>query len=249
MLRNWLSEAAATAAANAAKAEAQAAANELARLTMPNLADIAAIQAVQRSLTQIGAALGAPVQAIAAATDSDADVAKATASRVMRTYEAATEPLAMPWVQDQPPVLTPGTALAAEQAAAAAAQPTPALPGGMPMMPPGFSMGPLSVAPVQTAYRAPVYAESGVSSEELEPQPIPVSTPDATVSVPGAMAPGAGAPAMDSESEHRAGLTPEGADVIGLDNGIVSAPAVLGGSASTAPAPTTQQTAAGSGAA
>jgi hypothetical protein len=38
------------------------------------------------------------------------------------------------------------------------------------------------------------------------------------------------------EDPHRAGVTVEGADAIGFDNGIVSAPAVLGGS-SAAPEP------------
>ncbi|WP_280450330.1 PPE domain-containing protein [Nocardia cyriacigeorgica] len=104
-LREWLTEAASAAANNAVRAETQVAAYEVARLAMPDSAEIQAIQEIQRLLEQVGSALGAPIQAVAATTDADADAAKAAASRVMRGYESASAPLAQPWVQQPPPVI------------------------------------------------------------------------------------------------------------------------------------------------
>jgi PPE-repeat protein len=237
-LRDWLAGAAQEAAANAAKAEEQAAANELARLTMPNIADIQAIQAAAQMLRQIGVSMGAPVQAIAAVTDHDSEIAKATSARVMRIYEAATEPLATPWVLDQPPQLTAGTALAAEQAGAQA----PKLPEPEQMTAAALSsnVDPASFAvapPTKTAYRAPSFVESATTAEDAE-QAVPVSPASSGGSMPAssfsAVAPGAAAAALQSQ-EHRAGIAVDGADVIGIDNGIVSAPEVLGGSSAPPP--------------
>ncbi|MCM6776094.1 PPE family protein [Nocardia sp. CDC159] len=235
-LRDWLADAAVAAGSNAAKAEAQAAAYELARLTMPNAAHIAAIEAVQRSIEQIGAAMGAPIKAVAAATDTEADAAKATASRVMRVYEAATEPLATPWAHTEPPVLTAGASLEAERGGTPLPQPpTATVPTGMPAMPAGFGMGPTPVAPVKTEYRAPVYAQSGQASEVRVPQQITVPVGEPATPMPAAVPPGAAAAAAaQTDEEHRAGLVAEGADVIGLEGGIVSAPAVLGAPPETA---------------
>jgi hypothetical protein len=238
-LRDWLAGAAQAAAANAARAEEQAAANELARLTMPNIADIEAIQAAQQMLQQIGISLGAPIRAIAAVTDTDSDAVKAAASRVMRIYEAATEPLAIPWVQDLPPVLTSGAALRAEQSGGQA----PQLPMSevLPVLPRSFDPAAISVPLIQTAYIAPSYVES--ATDQQVPVPVPVPEAGAAGQVPASAVPGvvgpatAGAAPMESESEHRAGITVEGADVIGIGSGIVSAPAVLGGSAASTARP------------
>jgi PPE-repeat protein len=232
-LRDWLAGAAQAAAANAAKAEEHAAANELARLTMPNMADIKAILEAQQMLQQIGISLGAPIQAIAAVTDTNSDMAKATASRVMRIYEAATEPLATPWVQDHPPVLSAGTALAAEQANAQV--PKLPEPEGVPVLPPSFDPAAFAIAaPARTAYRAPSFVESATTAEEAT-EVVPASATTAASQIPASGVPGAVAPAAAAGSalqneEHRAGIAVEGADAVGLDNGIVSAPAVLGGS-------------------
>ncbi|WP_067674194.1 PPE domain-containing protein [Nocardia miyunensis] len=228
-LRDWLAGAAQAAAANAAKAQEHAAANELARLTMPNMADIKAIQEAQQMLQQIGISLGAPIQAIAAVTDTDSDIAKATASRVMRVYEAATEPLATPWVQDHPPELTSGTALAAEQAGAQV--PKLPEPEGVPVLPPSFDPAAFAITPpMKTAYRAPSFVESTTAAEEAaEVVPASATSQIPAGGIPGAVAPGAAAAGLQNE-EHRAGIAVEGADAIGIDNGIVSAPAVLGGS-------------------
>jgi len=249
-LRDWLSGAAQAAAANAAKAEQQAAANELARLTMPNMAEIELIVQAQQMLQSIGAMLGSPIQAVAAVTDTDADAAKAAASRVMRIYEAATEPLATSWVQDHPPVLTSSAALAAEQAGAPMTR-MPSMPQ-MSQMPVGvgaLSLDPSSLVmppPAPTAYVTPSYNDESVTAQAV-PEAVPVDAAGAVGQVPASPMPGpvaAGAPGMpmtQAEVEHRASLTVEGTDAIGIDNGIVSAPAVLGGAAAAAPAaPATQ---------
>ncbi|MEV0293227.1 PPE domain-containing protein [Nocardia sp. NPDC050710] len=227
-LRDWLSEAASAATANAVRAETQAAAYELARLTMPNTADIAAIQQVQRMLDSIGAALGAPIRAVAAQTDADADVAKAAASRVMRTYEAATEPLAMPWEHQQPPVLASEAALDAERAGAnVPVGQTPVPPMGFPGMGIPSLGGFVAAAREKTAYRTPVLVQSETPQtvETVTPHAVPTTHPASMPLVPAAMAPGAAA-AQEEEYESRAGDA--GVDVLGPELGIVSAPAVLG---------------------
>ncbi|MFJ2835033.1 MULTISPECIES: PPE domain-containing protein [Nocardia] len=242
-LREWLIDTAAAATANAARLQAQVLAYEVAALAMPNTADIAAITAMQQALEQVGTALGAPIKAIAAQTDTEADVAKAVASRVMRSYEAASEPLATPWLHAPPPPIAPESALAGEQSAKAG---TPGAPGAAAV--PGLgALGlgalPPMPAPVQTAYRAPVFVQSAAAATTT-PQPTPVATPtgQAAPVVPGAM--GAGAGGQDSASRFpRAGLAYEESDQLVAEGEIQAAPAVLGvaerpapptGSASTA---------------
>ncbi|MEV6062054.1 PPE domain-containing protein [Nocardia asteroides] len=232
-LREWLLETAAAATANAARLQAQVLAYEVAALAMPNTADIAAITAMQQALEQVGTALGAPIKAIAAQTDAESDVAKAVASRVMRSYEAATEPLATPWLHAPPPPIAPETALAGERSAKAE---TPGTPGAFT---PGFGaigLGalPSLPAPVQTAYRAPVFVQS--TATVSTPQATPVATPtgQAAPLVPGAMAPGAGG--QDSTARFpRAGLAYEESDQLVAEGEIQAAPAVLGVAERAAP--------------
>ncbi|MER7453412.1 PPE domain-containing protein [Nocardia beijingensis] len=243
-LRDWLTDTANSAAANAGRAETQAAAYEVARLAMPNAGDLASIRAVQQTLEQVGAALGAPLRAIAASTHEDADLAKATAARVMRTYEGATEPLAEPWQQDQPPVLTSATALQAEQgvaaghaeAAASARMPLVA----MPAMP-----GPVVVPRVRTAYRTRVFvaAETVEAAKTTIPQGVPSSTGTQLPVVAGPTAATASGATQEQGREARAGYAEP--DVLGADVGITAAPAVLG--AAEQP-PAGRATATGSGA-
>ncbi|WP_039795620.1 PPE domain-containing protein [Nocardia araoensis] len=238
-LRDWLVEAAAAAAANAARFQAQVAAYEIARLTMPNTADLENLQQVQRMLESMTGMLGAPIRAIAADTDAEQDAAKAMASRVMRNYEMATEPLALPWQHQEPPVVAPEQALTAEQAAASAeaAMPRGAAPiGAMPI-----GTVPIPAMPrVPTAYRAPVYAQSAATAEVVPRvtqatvntggQPAPL--------VPGAL--GQAGPAQEAARFPRASLPAETSDQIGFEGGIQAAPAVLGGAepAAHAVAPT-----------
>lgn len=234
-LRDWLAEAAAAAANNAVRAETQVAAYEVARLAMPNSMEIQAIQEIQRLLEQVGSALGAPIQAVAATTDADADAAKAAASRVMRGYEQASEPLAQPWTQQPPPVIVPAGALAAEQVSPPAAQPAaPALPPVTPgMFSGGGGLGPIPRA--KTSYQAAAFTETTTTEtvEVVAPQQVPA--PHGTVPmVPGAPF-AAAAGGQEEECQSRAGDA--GTDALGADLGIVSAPAVLG-----APEPAAPQT-------
>ncbi|MEV0684059.1 PPE domain-containing protein [Nocardia sp. NPDC050378] len=243
-LREWLLETAAAATANAARLQAQVLAYEVAALAMPNTADIAAIAAMQQALEQVGTALGAPIKAIAAQTDTEADAAKAVASRVMRSYEAATEPLSTPWLHAPPPPIAPETALTGERSGNPAA--TPAASGSLGIVGAGMGMGalPPMPAPIQTAYRAPVFAQSA-TAVTTTPQPTPVATPtgQAAPVAPAAMAPAAGG----QDTAHRfprAGLAHEEADQLVAEGEIQAAPAVLG-VAERAAAPTTNSTAEG----
>lgn len=230
-LRDWLTESATAAGDNALKAEKQAAAYELARLTMPNTMDIAAIQEIQRLLQLIGSMLGAPIHAVAAQTDTDSDAAKAAASRVMRSYEASTEPLALPWEHREPPVLAAPAALEAEQAnttlsASGSASARAVMPG---MVAPVFH-GLGAIPRAKTAYQAPVYAQTAAGetlqeSVAPQPQPVPAHTASSMPMMPGAMAPGVSA--QEEEYQPYAGVA-EATDALGPELGMVAAPAVLG---------------------
>ncbi|MFB7877981.1 PPE domain-containing protein [Nocardia sp. NPDC056064] len=239
-LREWLIETAAAATANAARLQAQVLAYEVAALAMPATADIAAITAMQQALEQVGAALGAPIKAIAAQTDTEADVAKAVASRVMRSYEAATEPLATPWLHAPPPSIAPETALTGEQAAETTppgAPATGALPG---LGTAGLGMLPGMPAPVQTAYRAPTFVQSTAAVTTTTPQATPVNTPTGHAPiVPGAMGAGAGGQSGGSAFP-RAGIAYEESDQLVAEGEIQAAPAVLG--VAERPAPQTGTT-------
>ncbi|MFI9633231.1 PPE domain-containing protein [Nocardia sp. NPDC051929] len=231
-LRDWLVDAAAAAAANAARFQAQVAAYEIARLAMPNTADLETLQQVQRMLESVTGMLGTPIRAIAADTDAEQDAARAMASRVMRNYEMATEPLALPWQHQQPPVVAPEQALAAEQAAGSAEAANSAT---MPRGAASIGAMPIGTVPipamprVPTAYQAPVYAQSAATAEV-----VPRAAP-ATVNAGGQPAPlvpgalGQAGLAQDAARFPRAGLPTETSDQIGFEGGIQAAPAVLGG--------------------
>ncbi|MDO3647285.1 PPE domain-containing protein [Nocardia mangyaensis] len=243
-LREWLVETAAAATANAARMHAQVLAYEVAAMAMPNTADIAAITAMQQALEQVGAALGAPIKAIAAQTDTEADAAKAVASRVMRSYEAATEPLATPWLHAPPPPIAPESALAGEQSGKPSA--APGVPG-VGVMPRIGGLGALPIpVPVQTAYRAPSFVQSTAAVGTTAPQAAPVATPTGHAPlVPGAMAAGVGA--QDSAARFpRAGIAYEESDQLVAEGEIQAAPAVLG-VAERAAAPTGEATATAEG--
>ncbi|APE33265.1 hypothetical protein BOX37_03995 [Nocardia mangyaensis] len=221
-LQAWLTEMAAVAAANAARAETQAAAYEVARLAMPNHGEIAAIRAVQDTIEQVGALLGAPVRGVGADNDAKGDIAHAAASRVMRGYESATEPLAQPWPAEQAPVIAPPAPLAAERASAAA---------HTPMVGP---MGPVlrgitSLPTMRTAYHTPVHVQGGsavtTTATVGTSNPVPVSSGHLPMA-PGAM----GAAAAGAEEEHtpRAGVAVEPTTAPDDHIGILAAPAVLG---------------------
>lgn len=234
-LREWLVEAAGAAAANAARLQAQVAAYEIARLAMPNTADIANIEQIRRMLESAGGMLGAPLKAVAAQTDTDADMAKAVASRVMRSYESATEPLAAPWQQPHPPQVAPDRALVAEQSARRAAASAPNfVPGTMPPSRMSVAM-PAGVPRVRTGYRAPMYSQAATTTETAA-QPVPVSARSSgaeAVPFGPAATGGGGGGAQDTPRFPRASLA--GADGDHLDGAVQAAPSVLG-AAEPAPA-------------
>ncbi|MBL1075176.1 PPE domain-containing protein [Nocardia sp. 2] len=223
-LRDWLGSAAAAAAANAVQAESHAAAYEIARLAMPDAGDVEKLQQFRELLEQVGSALGAPMLAKIALAESDADTVKAVASRVMRTYEAATEHLATPWEQQSPPPISAG--LQTTENVVSAEEPVANSPqGGVP----GYSMAPISIAPVKTEFRVRGNTDSTTAkTEQVVVQPVTThQSGSAMPMAPAAMAGG------QSDEEHTtreglAGVAPTDAD-LGLSSGMQVAPAVLGG--------------------
>ncbi|WP_433193032.1 PPE domain-containing protein [Nocardia sp. CA-107356] len=224
-LRDWLAEAAGAAAQNAARMQAQVVAYEVARLAMPNTADLESIQQVQRMLESIGGMLGAPLKAVAAQTDTDADLAKAVASRVMRSYESATEPLATSWQQAQPPRIAPDEALMAEQSARQSAT-VDTSPGALPMGAMSMPM-PGAVPRVRTSYRAPVYSQREPTTE-VTARPVPVhgAASDSSTVPFSPAASGGGVASRDVSRFPRASLAGDAGDH--LDGKIHAAPSVLG---------------------
>ncbi|MET9488656.1 PPE domain-containing protein [Nocardia sp. NPDC006630] len=226
-LRDWLASSAADAASNAAQAEAHAAAYEIAKLAMPDANDVEQIKQLKEMLEQLGTAVGAPMLAQVARTDTAADEAKAIAARVMRTYEAATESLATPWEHQAPPEITAGMDTGGNQAPAVdpdAAATTPEMPAM-----PGFPIGPIDIAPIKTEFRMRGNAQVDETiSERVVTQPVTVQTGASMPMAPAAAAAGGG----DGEDEHvtRSGLAGAPSDAeLGLTSGMQVAPAVLGG--------------------
>ncbi|MFC8527927.1 PPE domain-containing protein [Nocardia sp. NPDC057227] len=230
-LRQWLLDVAGAAAANAARMQAQVAAYEIAMIAMPNLVDIEAIQQAQRAVESIGAALGGPIKAVAAQTDTEADQAKAVASRVMRSYEAATEPLALAWEQQHPPRIAPEQPLQAEQAASSAAT----APGataklspasfGMPAIPIGI---PALPARELGGYRAPMVAQAATAAVETAPRATPVPAAPGGQSMPMTPLAQGGGAAQEAGRFPRAALPGETDDHLGEETAVQAAPAVLG---------------------
>ncbi|WP_459549320.1 PPE domain-containing protein [Nocardia sp. X0981] len=234
-LRDWLADAATAAGQNATRAGGQAVAYEVARLAMPHIAEVAALEDLKQGIEQAGAALGAPLVAAAAQVEGEQDRAQANAARVMQSYESATTPLADPWPQQRPPVIAASTALEAERNAATRPAPAAAgqaVPGGFPVGFPGRSVPLAKVAYQTRAIVQPVAA----------PEVVPVQSSAAKTesglsrAVPGGMAPAAGM-AADGERTVRAGSAgaPRPGDALNLEAGFDAAPPVLGAAADRAP--------------
>ncbi|MBJ8338584.1 PPE domain-containing protein [Antrihabitans sp. YC3-6] len=208
--QQWLADAAAAAGANAVKAEAQAAAHQIARLAMPSAAEVSLTKAAKDGIEKAGAALGAPLVAAAAKVEADQQQAKDRASRVMETYEKATEPLSTAWDQAKPPQIATSVALDAERAAEQA--PTPKLDAGN--LPGGFSGGlplgfPIAMARQQTKFYANTISQSAAKPTTIV---TPAATPIDTVAPMTPMAPGmAAAAANNCNDEHHAKPTRAGA--------------------------------------
>lgn len=234
-LRDWLADAATAAGQNATRAGGQAVAYEVARLAMPHIAEVAALEDLKQGIEQAGAALGAPLVAAAAQVAGEQDRAQANAARVMQSYESATTPLADPWPQRRPPVIATSTALEAERSAATrptAPVPGHAVPGGFPV---GFAAR--SVPPAKVAYRAQTVVQS-VATPEVVPAQSSAAKTDSGMSrgVPGGMAPAAGM-AADGERAVRAAAAgaPRPGDALNLEAGFDAAPPVLGAAPERAP--------------
>ncbi|MCP2289319.1 PPE domain-containing protein [Nocardia amikacinitolerans] len=234
-LREWLLEAAGSATQNATKTGSQALAYEVARLAMPHVAEIAALEEAKKSVEAIGAGLGAPLVGAAADIDAEQDLAKVNAARVMRVYEEATKPLETPWTQTTPPVIANSAALEAEQAVAEArptAVPATALPAS-------FAAAFARATPPPRAKAA--YTTQAVAAT-AEPTPLPVETAPVAgdsssasrMGVPAAMAPAAAM--QDDDRTLRAGAASAQPDKpFEVDAGFAAAPAVIGGAAEPAP--------------
>ncbi|WP_433491696.1 PPE domain-containing protein [Nocardia grenadensis] len=229
-LRDWLVDAAAAAGRNAGHAGGHAVAYEVARLAMPHIVEVAALEDLKQSVEQAGAALGAPLVAVAAQVDGEQSLARANAARVMQSYESATTSLADPWTQQRPPVIATSAALEAEQSTARATASVvgPATAGGRFAVLPGRA-----VSRAKVAYRARTVAQS-VSAPEVVPAKSLAASSDSAASrmSPGGMGPAAGALGAlgDGDRVGRAGAvgTPRPGAALNLEAGFDAAPPVLG---------------------
>ncbi|MFD0365947.1 PPE domain-containing protein [Nocardia sp. GCM10030253] len=238
-LRDWLADAAVAAGQNAGRAGGQAVAHEVARLAMPHVAEIAALETARQGIEQAGAALGAPLVAAAAEVDTQQDLAKSNAARVMQSYESATTPLATPWQHQQPPVIASSAALEAEQAGPTRTTSAP----GPGVMAAGFvpHVGAIAMPREKTAYRAQSVAKSVSAPEVVPVESTPVSADNNAASriAPGGMAPGA--VMGEAERTVRAGaIAARPGEGLEIEAGVDVAPPVLGAAVEQAPRPTSQ---------
>ncbi|WP_194817364.1 PPE domain-containing protein [Nocardia sp. XZ_19_385] len=238
-LREWLLEAAGSAAQNATKTGTQALAYQVAQLAMPHVTEVAALEQAKKTVEAIGMGLGAPLVGAAADIDAEQDLAKANAARVMRVYEEATKPLETPWLQSTPPVIANAAALEAERTAAevkpAAQMPAMALPTS-------FAAAFGRATPMPRAKSA--FTTQAVASAATDPKPVPVEpTPvagDSSASNRMGTTPGAMAPASAMQDDDRSTLRAGAASVqpdkpFEVESGFTAAPPVLGGPAEPAP--------------
>ncbi len=225
VLRQWLQDAATAAAANASRTADHIVTYEVAKFAMPHPDDMAALAEAQRTIAQLGAALGAPM--IAAADDAEQQqiLAGTHAARVMRTYETASEPLAAPWHQEPPPVIAPDSALRAEHAARPG---TPAVVASRPVAT-GFPRMPaIPVIRELSSYRATSVAQS-TAVPRYSPASATTTSADSGAGrmVPGAVAPSAAAAEGERSSRAGDGIQYQ-ADSADIADPVHAAPAVLG---------------------
>ncbi|MFE3188698.1 PPE domain-containing protein [Nocardia sp. NPDC059240] len=227
-LRDWLATSASAAAGNAGQAETHAAAYELAKLTMPDVDEVEKLKDIQQLMQNLGLAFGLPLLGGLAATDADAEQAKAAAARVMRTYEAATENLSKPWEHAAPPQVVSGVQPAeqAQPTQPAETAPTPE-PGSVPTL----SLGSIEMPPMPfVQLRAPgMQTSENTTTQRVVSQPVTVQQTGTSLA-PAAMG-GTASHAEDEAHTPRAGLVgaPTSDAELGLMSGMQVAPAVLGG--------------------
>ncbi|MDL9936714.1 PPE domain-containing protein [Gordonia sp. ABSL1-1] len=95
-LLGWFADAAAAAARNAAHAEAQAAATAVARVSMPDTAEVELVDSLH-DLVATASAVAPLIGGAAAHVERALHQQRMRAARVMSMYETATEPAATPW--------------------------------------------------------------------------------------------------------------------------------------------------------
>jgi len=229
-LQHWLDDTAAATADTANRAAAQAAAYQTAVVAMPGATDLAVLQQLSDTLTH-GISLGGPVTGISAELEDRADTVTSLAAEAMRQYEIATTPLAEPWPQQHPPVLTTETALVAERRSAA---PTVAQREPMPVTEAAHAAGPVAVAvqpSAPAAYRAepaPVRALEGESAEPVVSVTAAIQ-PATAPAVPGMLGGATDSAAIEHESvQFPVRAADAGGVPVGLSTAIAAAPAVLG---------------------
>ncbi|MEU7145825.1 PPE domain-containing protein [Nocardia sp. NPDC046473] len=247
----WLDASAAAARSNAATGAQQAAAYEIAQLTMPHVAEVSQALHTAEDLIK-GSLLGGPLAGVLDSAEQQLDALREQAAQVMRTYEAASEQLATPWQPDPAPAVSDGAALLAEEESPTAATPSqdpaastsvtqPAL-----QMPQGLDLSALDLTPVPTV---PVGSEPMLLPPVLSPAVTMASAPTpATVQLatqPMAAAPPILPPVADSRTQAQAPVSRAVAaeaddlgDSILVEAGFATAPAVLGRTVDHRPVPT-----------
>ena len=110
----WLQAVSLSAAANGQRAEEAAVANTVAVLAMPSVSEAIEAKTAQDMMASLAAYNGAILTGNFAEFDEAATADQANAAAVMSQYEDAVSPLAQPWEQPQPPQVSKGNALNAE---------------------------------------------------------------------------------------------------------------------------------------
>ena len=219
-LVEWFARAGGEAAGNAVRAEAQAAAVTVARLTMPNLAETDLLERM-RDVASATSAIAPALTGAAAHAERALHDQRMRAARVMATYEVASEPVAQPWMAPSaaPTIVTPH-ALQAEQAAReraihprhAAAQQTPSTPSMT-----SAAVGPIGAVTPWSPDRtrpAPTIVASAVT-----PSIVPTQTPSPAPSTPIAPPPPMASGAMSVSERHavRPTVDPEATEAAGAE--------------------------------
>lgn len=208
-LAPWLAEAAQFALETSARAEAQAAATQVALIAMPNPVEIAVSKQIAQALEHTKIAPGSPLQAAASANDHAQHDQKQRASRVMESYEHASQPIEHPWHQQKLPEIVSSAALDAEQAAAREAAQS-----ARPVAPSGVTAGLAASAAMgygaggsgsyvreKSKYAVTELASGAAAVAPLTPTPS--STEPVRASAPMAPMAPASAAAGDNQAQHR----------------------------------------------
>ncbi|PXX61706.1 PPE family protein [Nocardia tenerifensis] len=245
-LSTWFDAITAAATDNAATAAQQAASYELCKLGMPPVAELsAAVRSAEDMLA--GGLLGAPLAGLLDLAERQVDALREQAAQAMRTYEAASEKLSVPWEQPLAPAVSAGANLLSEQArrqphSPAAPEPLTAPVPTEVLHAPALSVD-LSALDLTPPPTVPVGAESLVLTPLPQPGSIVAPAPAATLAVstagpatapPPIVPPAASQTAAPAQQPGvRAGAVEAGdiSEQIVVDAGFATAPAVLGGNA------------------